>query len=254
MAGPSPSCAQSAPAKAFAAGSLTAALTELIAASGLASEIAKPVFGPAGGLRQRIEKGEAADIYLSANMDHPRKLVADGRASLVIPFARNRLCVVARKNLGVTAGNLMDVLLKPEVRLATSTPVIDPGGDYTWAAFDRIDAIRPGAKAVLEAKAIKVIGSNMMASLPGKSLAASVFLADKADVLIYYCSGAAAALAEAPDLTMTTLPPEIDVPVLYGLTLLTANVPAQRLALFVLSEKGQAILEKNGLIAVARAP
>lgn len=57
MIGPSPSRAQSEPAKAFAAGSLMAALTELIAASGLAGEIAKPVFGPAGGLRQRIEKG-----------------------------------------------------------------------------------------------------------------------------------------------------------------------------------------------------
>lgn len=53
---------------------------------------------------------------------------------------------------------------------------------------------------------------------------------------------------------MIPLPAEIDVPVLYGLTLLTANIPAQRLALFILSETGQTIIEKNGLIAVAHAP
>ena len=251
----SSSFAQSGPAKAYAAGSLTGALTEMIATSGLpADSVAKPVFGPAGALRQRLESGEQADLYLSANMDHPRKLVEDGRASVVIPFARNRLCVISKKGLGMTQANMLDLILAPSTRVATSTPIVDPGGDYTWAAFDRAEALRPGAKAILDAKAIRVIGSNLMTPLPGKSLAASVFLADKADVLIYYCSGAADALREAPDLVSMTLPADLDVPVAYGMALLTSNPTAQQLALFVLSEKGQAVLSHYGLIPIAQIP
>ncbi len=46
------------------------------------------------------------------------------------PFARNRMCVAALVRLGPTANNLLDRMLSPDVRLATSTPGGDPGGDY----------------------------------------------------------------------------------------------------------------------------
>ena len=37
-------------------------------------------FGPSGLLRERIEKGEHADLFASADMGHPLKLLRDGRA------------------------------------------------------------------------------------------------------------------------------------------------------------------------------
>ena len=49
-------------------------------------------------------------------------------------------------------------MLDPGLKLATSTPGADPGGDYVWAVFARADAVHPGAKATLEAKALKSVG------------------------------------------------------------------------------------------------
>ena len=241
------------PVKIYAAGSLTGAMKELIAQSGLpASAFAEPVFGPAGLLRERIEKGERADLFLSANLDHPRRLVEIGRASMMAPFVRNQLCVVAEKSLGITSANMLEKLLDPKVRLATSTPVADPGGDYAWAMFQRADVVKPGARATLEAKAIKLIGSpNAMAPVGGRSVASSIFLAGKADALIYYCSGVADVVRDQPGLASYRLPQALDVPVFYGFALMSDQTDAMRFGLFVLSDKGQAILARSGLIPLS---
>jgi ABC-type molybdate transport system substrate-binding protein len=93
---------------------LMALVKQAIKAAGLESEIANPVFGPAGGLRERIEKGEAADLYLSANMEHPRTLAKERPQTLVMPFGP--ACVVlSEKGQRIIAGNgLMPVLLDPK--------------------------------------------------------------------------------------------------------------------------------------------
>ena len=114
------------PLRVFGAGILVAPVKEAIAAPGLpAGTVADPVFGPAGVLRERIADGEPADLYLSADLAQSRRLVEAGRGKLVIPFARNRLCVVARTALGLTSETLLERLLAPDLRLATSTPILD---------------------------------------------------------------------------------------------------------------------------------
>lgn len=237
------------PVRVYAAGSLVAALKDVIAASGLPAEaVAPPTFGPAGLLRQRIENGENADLYLSADLAGPRRLVEAGKAKDVVPFARNTLCVLARADLGLTSDNLLDRLLKPDLRLATSTPGADPGGDYAQAVFDRAETAHPGAKAMLEKKALKLLGSpNAMVPVAGRSPSATVFLGNNADALLYYCSGQSGTMKEAPGLDLVRLPSDLSVPVTYGMALITDNLDAMRLALFLLSEKGQAILARHEL-------
>src|SRR5690606_17454898 len=39
----------------------------------------------------------------------------------------------------------------------TSTPKSDPSGDYAWQAFQRAEQVKPGAYAVLDAKALKLV-------------------------------------------------------------------------------------------------
>jgi ABC-type molybdate transport system substrate-binding protein len=233
----------------YAAGSLVAALKDVIAASGLPAEaIAPPTFGPAGLLRQRIEQGETADLYLSADLAGPRRLEQQGRAKAVVPFARNTLCVLARADLQLTPDNLLDRLLAPEVRLATSTPGADPGGDYAQAVFDRAEVAHPGSKATLEGKALKLLGSpNAMVPVAGRSASATVFLGNNADALLYYCSGQGGTMKEAAGLSLVQLPPDLSVPATYGMALITDNPDAMRLALLLVSEKGQAILARHEL-------
>ncbi|SDR55790.1 extracellular solute-binding protein [Rhizobiales bacterium GAS113] len=49
-------------------------------------------FGPSGLMRERIERGENVDVFASADMGHPLKLLRDARASMVVFFTRNLLC------------------------------------------------------------------------------------------------------------------------------------------------------------------
>jgi len=235
----------------YAAGSLTSAMTTLLKQSGLpAGEVAPPVFGPSGVLRQRIERGEAADILASADMQQPRLLARERGGRPVLVFARNRMCALARAGLGVTADTLLDRMLDPRVRLATSTPGADPGGDYAWAVFARAEALHPGARAALEAKAMTLVGgADSKPLVPGHGQVQGVFLADRADIMLGYCSGSAEVMRDVPGLVSVPLPDGLTVGPTYGMVVLTDNALADRFAVFVMSQAGQAILANAGFVA-----
>ncbi len=240
----------------FSAGSLRGVVSEL--ASKAAADygiVVKPTFGGSGSLRERIEKGAAADLFMSADVGSPRKLALEGRTVVpAIPFARNRMCIMSRRAAGVTAANLVDRMLERGVRLKTSTPLEDPAGDYAWAIFDRIDALRPGSGDVLKAKARASMSVTATPTKPGESAAATLFAAKKIDMSITYCSGAAALEQQVPQLTSLVVPPRLDPHPLYGLAVLSDKPQAQRLALLLLSQAGQAIVEQQGLVPLAGSP
>jgi molybdate transport system substrate-binding protein len=240
------------PVQIFAAGSLRGVVTELAAEAGPALGVAvQPSFGGSGSMRERIEKGEPADLLMSADLGSPRKLEAQRRTTVpVIAFARNRMCIVSRRSGGLTAANLVDRLLANDVRLKTSTPVLDPSGDYAWSIFKKVEAIRPGAQAILERKAQASMSLVAKPATPEQSAAAALFASHAIDLSITYCSGAAALVKELPDLTSLPVPPELDPHPVYGVAVLSAKPAVMRLALFLLSEKGQAIIAKQGLVPV----
>jgi len=239
----------------YAAGSLTGAFTDMVRAfPAQGAEIAPPVFGPSGLLRERIERGEPADILASADMDQPRILAREKAGTPVIMFTRNRLCALGRAGLGLTRDNVLDKLLDPSVRLATSTPRADPGGDYAWAVFARAEAVHPGARAILEAKALQLVGGpNTPPLVPGRGAVQGVFLSNRADVMLGYCSSSGPVMREIPDLSNVILPPALTVGPAYGLIVLSDRPLAARFALFVLSEEGQAILSRHGFDPIGMA-
>jgi molybdate transport system substrate-binding protein len=243
------------PLRIFAAGSLTETFTEMVKAfPAEANAVAPPVFGPSGLLRERIERGEQADILASADMDQPRILSREKADRPVIMFTRNRLCALGRASLGLTQDNILDKMLDPAVRLATSTPHADPAGDYTWAVFARADAVHPGARAILEAKALQLVGGpNTPPLVPGHGAVQGIFLTNRADVMLGYCSGAGSVMRDVPDLTSVMLPPALTVGPAYGLIVLSDHPLAAQYALFVLSERGQAILAKHGFDPIGLA-
>ena len=171
----------------------------------------------------------------------------------MIAFARNRMCIVSPKSANVTPRNLIDRLLNKSVRVKTSTPVADPSGDYAWAIFDHIEALRPGSGAVLKEKAQSLMGVTATPASPTQSAAAALFASKQIDVSITYCSGFAALQKEIPELTRFPVPPRLDPHPLYGAAVLSDRPQALRLALFLLSEQGQAIVSKQGLVPVTDA-
>jgi ABC-type molybdate transport system substrate-binding protein len=149
-----------------------------------------PAFGPSGLLRERIEKGERADLFASADMGHPLRLLGDGRATRVAMFTRNALCGIALPKVGLTTANFLDRLLDPSVKLGTSTPQADPAGDYTWAMFHRADALRPGSYETLDKKADKIVGGPTdNEPIAGRDPVGAALSSGRIDVMIGYCSG-----------------------------------------------------------------
>jgi ABC-type molybdate transport system substrate-binding protein len=240
------------PVRLYAAGSLRAALTEIAKSYQAAS--GTPVastFGPSGLLRERIEKGESAEVFASADMGHPQKLATEGRASPVALFARNRLCALASPKIHVTYENLLQLMLDPAVKLATSTPKADPSGDYAWLLFEKAEKLHPGANAALQAKALKLSGGPDSPA-PPKDRNVYGFLVEKGDADLYlaYCTAALQAKAEVPALQVVQIPEALAVGADYGLTVIKGARPeADRFAQFVLSKAGQEILAKYGFSA-----
>lgn len=247
-----PAVVRADPVQILAAGSLRGVVSDLAAAGNAVRIEVRSDFGGSGLLRERIEKGAKADLFLSADLGSPRKLQTLGRTVLpVIAFARNRMCIVSRGSAGVTQENLVDRLLAKGIRVKTSEPIADPSGDYAWAIFDRIEAARPGAGAKLKEKAQANMNVTAPPAAPGQSAAAALFAASLIDLSITYCSASAGLAKEIPSLVSLEVPPALDPRPVYGLAVLSDRPEVLRLALLLLSEEGQALIARNGLVPIS---
>lgn len=234
------------------AGSLRAALSEVAKAFEAETKVAvKPAFGASGLLRERIGKGEAAEVFASADLGNPLALAREGLAGPVVLFARNELCAFARPGLAITSETLLERMLDPKVKLGTSTPKADPSGDYAFAVFARAEAVKPGAGAMLEAKALQLTGGpNSVPPPEGVNVYGHKLASGEADLFLAYCTNAGPLAREQPDIKLIRLPPALAVGAEYGLTVLNKASPnGYRLAMFMLSRSGQEILAKHGFAA-----
>jgi molybdate transport system substrate-binding protein len=242
------------PVRLLAAGSLRSALTEVTAAFGAATGVrVQPKYGPSGALKDEIAGGAPAEVFASANMEHPQTLAKAGRSGPVVLFARNQLCALVRPGLDAESSTVLARMLDPKVKLGTSTPLNDPAGDYAWEVVHKADVPEPGAFNVLENKALQLVGGPTAPSVPpGRSVYAMLLAAGKADIFLTYCTGAFEAVQENPGLRSVRLPDEIAVAANYGLTVVTgASVNAYRFAIFILSADGQRALAAHGFAAPA---
>jgi ABC-type molybdate transport system substrate-binding protein len=233
----------------YAAGSLRAALTEVGNAYRQRNGIpVEGTFGASGLLKERLERGEQADVFASANMEHPRALEKAGRAGPVRLFARNQLCALAAPGVKLDSDTLLGRMLDPAIKLGTSTPKADPSGDYAFELFARAEALKPGARAKLEAKALKLTGGPDSPRAPqGRNIYGYLVSEGRADIFLGYCTGAAEARQEVPALQIVQVPPALAVGADYGLTVMNgAHAAGAQFVRFVLSSEGQAILERHG--------
>jgi molybdate transport system substrate-binding protein len=208
------------PVQVYAAGSLREAFTA-IASEHEARTGQKIVltFGASGLLRERIEKGEPAQVFASADTDHPRRLAEQGGWQPPVVFTRNALCAIdqrqARGNSGHPAGN--DAAA--ERARGYLHPEGGPRGDYAWALFGKADALQSGATARLRprrssSRAAPIHPSHRL----GRGTYAWVMDQRQADVFLTYCTNAVSAQKEVPRLRIVEIPPELQVGAAYGVT------------------------------------
>jgi molybdate transport system substrate-binding protein len=246
-----PAAAQTSPhVSLFAAGSLHGALAEIISEFSEETTIAvDQTYGSSGLLRARIENGETADIFASADVDNPERLAREGKSGAVTVFVHNRMCLLVKPAIAGTR-SVADIMLDPAVRLITSTPKADPAGDYAEAVFTKLDARRSGSLAVLDGKAMRLFGGPDAVKIPaGADTAAYLLLAaNRGDAFLAYCSGFVASVAaNKTQLRSLEMPPELVVRANYGLTLrIGASPAALQLRDYILSRAGQGTLARYG--------
>lgn len=240
------------PIAVYAAGSLREVFTEI--ARDHQARTGQPValiFGASGLLRERIEKGEGAQVFASADTQHPQRLAAAGGWQAPTVFVRNSLCALTQASVSTSPEGLLATLLDPAIRVGTSTPKADPSGDYAWELFRKAERLRPGAYATLDAKALKLTGGpDSPKAPPGRGTYAWVMDEGRADVFLTYCTNAVAAQQEVPRLKVVALPPALQVGAAYGLTVRQgAPAAAQAFAQALLAPPAQRTLARYGFAA-----
>lgn len=237
------------PIQVYAAGSLREALTDIARDhEARTRQQVTLTFGASGLLRERIEKGEGAQVFASADTQHPERLATAGGWKPHAVFVRNGLCALTQAQVQATPQTLLATLLRPDIRVGTSTPKADPSGDYAWELFRKAETIKPGAYATLDAKALKLTGAADSPKPPaGRGTYAWVMDNQQADVFLTYCTNAVAAQKEVPRLKTVDVPPELQVAAAYGFTVrLDAPAAAAAFAQALVAPPAQAIFKRYG--------
>ena len=137
------------------------------------------------------------------------------------------------------------------MKLGTSTPKADPSGDYAWEVFRKAEAIKPGAFATLEKKALQLTGGPSSPHRPPAAASmACWWRTGKADIFLTYCTNALAAQRENPGQQIVALPEALAVGADYGLTVMNERL-AERLSPRHVHPvaTGQRILASHGFAA-----
>ncbi|MEO8386951.1 molybdate ABC transporter substrate-binding protein [Polaromonas sp.] len=247
---PSAAPAEGAPLRVYAAGSLREALTEAARAyearTGVKTQL---TFGASGLLRERIEKGEPAQVFASADTQHPQRLHAMAASAWAQPtlFVRNQLCALAVPQLNADPAKLLGLMLDPAVKLGTSTPKADPSGDYAWEVFRKAEALKSGAYAALDAKALKLTGSPEAAQPPtGRGAYEWLITEGRADLFLTYCTNAVAVRKEVPRMSVVQMPPALQVSAAYGLTARSGDGAAAQFSAYLLTPEAQDVFRRFG--------
>jgi molybdate transport system substrate-binding protein len=94
-------------------------------------------YGPSGILKNEISAGATANVFASANMEHPQALHDEKKSGPVFRFARNQLCALVKPGLAVDSATLLDRMLEPNIKLATSTPNPIPQANTLLRCFTK---------------------------------------------------------------------------------------------------------------------
>jgi molybdate transport system substrate-binding protein len=228
----------------FAAASLTNAFGEIGKAFETANQgvTVKFNFGGSQALRTQIEQGAQADVFASANTKEMDALVSGKfvAAETSKIFLTNQLVVImpAKNPAGLAA--LAD-LAKPGLKLVLAAKEV-PVGNYALQVLDKLNT-------ALGAKYKDNVLKNVVSYESDVRQVVAKIQLGEADAGIVYSSDTVA----APELQKIEIPAENNVIAKYPLAALSQSKNpelAKTFIAYVLSTKGQAILQKWGFLPV----
>jgi molybdate transport system substrate-binding protein len=237
------------PLKVLAAGSLRRAFGPLL--KDFTDETGIPAeaeFGPAGLLRARIEAGEPCSIFVSANAAHAEALVKGGIAKRCRTAARDRLGLVVMRGPKTDNKDWVALLSDESLRIGTSTPGDDPGGDYAQAFFEKgAEKAVPGLGTLLKARAVPMAGGRHSPKPPaGMSAAAWLLGEGRCDVFTSYAHNALS--LDKKRFRAVKIPEAFNVECRYTLALIADTPEAEKLESFITGPQGRRHLLAAGFL------
>ena len=232
----------------FSAGSFRHVIQELIQLFKCKNPMdINAVLAPAGLLRQRIEQGEHCDIFISANLQNIIQLSASQCIYNQQILAFNRLMLTTRDEPQYKNRETLDMLLDPHLRLATSTPIADPGGDYTWQLFDLVEKRYPKQGEYLKRRALQLVGGEKSIVPKGEIAAEYLLKQGYADVMVGYANYQA--YLRHRGLCCHLFPPEWNIKAIYAAAQLNENSATQQFFQFLTSAGAAQIMYQHGFLS-----
>jgi molybdate transport system substrate-binding protein len=232
----------------FAAASLTDAFKEIetVFEAANAGVDVTYSFGSSTTLAAQLKEGAPADIFASANntqMTVAREAKRIAGASRT--FVKNRLVLIVPANNPAGITSLKD-LAKPGVKLVVAAPKV-PVRDYTDAMLDKLSKKADYGEAYKTAFVANIVSEEDNV----RQVSAKIALGE-GDAGIVYRSDVTPDIADK--VSVLPIPDAINTLATYPIAV-TDNTPNPELAKkyidFVLSDEGQAILQKWNFISVA---
>ncbi|EIJ68758.1 substrate-binding domain-containing protein [Pasteurella bettyae] len=230
----------------LSAGSFHPALLELIKHWNMPIIKLRTIFGPAGLLRERIEQGENCDLFISADTKQIEQLEAQHKISHSQIIAQNQLCLTLLNKAEYKECSALDLLLNPNLRVGTSTPICDPSGDYSWQLFEKIEQAYPTHGNRLKNHAYQLVGGRNSVKIPQGELASCYLLQHyPIDMFIGYAHYRKQ-LKHNSAFIIKSLPAEFSIMANYSCGLLNQN--AMRFYHYLASSQAQAIIQSQGFM------
>ena len=135
------------------------------------------------------------------------------------------------------------------LRLATSTPIADPCGDYTWHLFELLEQAYPVSGSLLKQRAIPLVGGeNSAVVIPQGEIASKYVLQNNhADMMIGYANYMHKLANE--NLRFHPFPPEFNIKATYSAAQLSENVITRLFFQFLMSDTAKRIMYQHGFLA-----
>ena len=199
-------------------------------------------FDSSAALRTQIDQAAPADLFLSADVTNPQKLVDGGLTSgPVTTFAGNHLVVVVPKANPGSIETPAD-LARPGVRIVAAGEKV-PVTVYTTQLIERL-----GAQAGYPADFASAYESNIVSREDNVKVIVTKLELGEADAGIVYVTDALA----SDKLTTVQVPPAAAVTATYGGVVVAASLQeaeAATLLTWIAGPDGQAILADFGFVA-----
>ncbi len=211
--------------KILAAGSLKYVLPDIIKVFQVENDIEIVCeFGPAGILREHIEKGKACDLFLSANEFHAQSLLDQNIAHKINPFILSSLCITTQKKYLDNHPDWKSLLLDQTLSIGASTPICDPCGDYVVEFLGKIESSDPDIVKHIHSRLQYVVGGKTQIVSVPKGEVASKWLVSTGvvDIFIGYAHYKNQ-IMENDLLTVLSIPQEFNINACYTSALIHDN-------------------------------